>query len=243
MPFIDKHKAILITVLFAGSVVMAMFNIHITQNAEFIAETLYEIDPKTEEEIKKELQSIEDNTDAKTNKAFNEDKAFKKLMKNFKMVPANDFEKTTKAVSERSSSVEDEGVSKTAYANSKSYAIKNSETEKFNRLKDLIDKKSNQKDNIDEHAKTKSTLTYSLKNRTLLSYDTPRYLCERHGKIIVNIRVNQNGDVYEAYINGASNSDNQCLIDHALEYAKSVRFNTSNRTDQLGTVTFYFKGK
>jgi hypothetical protein len=96
---------------------------------------------------------------------------------------------------------------------------------------------------IVEHAKGGSTLTYSLKDRRLLSYNTPRYLCERSGKIVVNIKVDSDGIAYEAYINGSSNSDNDCLIEHAIEYARSVRFNASNRTDQLGSITFYFKGK
>ena len=76
-----------------------------------------------------------------------------------------------------------------------------------------------------------------------MSYDTPRYLCETSGKIIVNIKVDNTGNVFEAYINGSSNSNNECLIEHAIAYAKSVRFNTSNRTDQIGSITFYFKGK
>ncbi|MGB1232349.1 MAG: hypothetical protein ACPG5M_08925, partial [Winogradskyella sp.] len=59
-----------------------------------------------------------------------------------------------------------------------------------------------------------------------------------------NINVNASGSVLEAYINNASSSsNNQCLIDNALDYAKSARFNASNRASQLGTITFLFKGK
>ena len=230
MQLIDKHKALIITVLLTGTVVFALFSIHITKQAEFIAESLYEIEPKTDEELKQELIKQNQDTEALTNKAFNEDQEFKELMKNFKMVSANDFEKTTKAIEENKIDSESELTTNTTSGSNNSYAIKKSETDSYNKLKDLVNKKS-------------STLTYSLKNRTLLSYNTPRYLCERTGKIVVNIRVNQNGDVFESYINGSSNSDNECLTEHALEYAKSVRFNSSNRADQLGSITFYFKGK
>ena len=242
MQLIDKHKALIITVLLTGTVVFALFSIHITKQAEFIAESLYEIEPKTDEELKQELIKQNEDTEALTNKAFNEDQEFKELMKNFKMVSANDFEKTTKAIEENKIDSESELTTNTTSGSKNSYAIKKSETDSYNKLKDLVNKKSTDK-NIAEHAKGGSTLTYSLKNRTLLSYNTPRYLCERTGKIVVNIRVNQNGDVFESYINGSSNSDNECLTEHALEYAKSVRFNSSNRADQLGSITFYFKGK
>ena len=242
MQLIDKHKALIITVLLTGTVVFALFSIHITKHAEFIAESLYEIEPKTDEELKEELIKQNEDTEALTNKAFNEDQEFKELMKNFKMVSPNDFEKTTKAIQENKIDTESELTTNTTSSNNNSYAIKKSETESYNKLKDLVNKKSVDK-SIAEHAKGGSTLTYSLTNRTLLSYNTPRYLCERTGKIVVNIRVNQNGDVFESYINGSSNSDNECLTEHALEYAKSVRFNSSNRADQLGSITFYFKGK
>jgi TonB family protein len=74
-------------------------------------------------------------------------------------------------------------------------------------------------------------------------YDIPRYLCEKGGKIIVNIVVNGNGKVTTAEINGSSNSNNECLINRALEYAQEVQFDTSNKSKQIGTITFLFRGK
>jgi len=240
MNFNTTYKAILITFLFTGIVVLGMFTIHIKKKTEVIAESFYELEPETKEEIVKDIKNTEDQNTAKTNKAYNEDEDFKRLMKNFKMVPKNDFEQTTKTVSERKHTTNTEEPSLTSSDNhSKSYALKKSDTETFNRLKDVLDNSKT----VEEHSKDKSTLTYSLKNRRLVSYDTPRYLCERSGKIVVNIKVNPKGNVLDAYINGASNSKNQCLIDHALDYAKSARFNTSNHADQLGSITFYFKGK
>ncbi|RZN82295.1 MAG: hypothetical protein EVB11_08745 [Winogradskyella sp.] len=242
MQFIEKYKALLITSLITGIVGFGMFSIQLSNTKELIAETFYEIEPKTEEEILKELEDIQDLKSPTTNKAYNEDEEFKKLMKNFKTVRADDFERTTKQLeenkSERELDAETDNISN--YSSNKAYALKQKETESYKKLQDLLDKKQ---DGIAEHAKGGSTLSYSLKNRRLLSYNTPRYLCERSGKIVVNIKVDNSGNVFEAYINGSSNSDNECLIEHAIEYAKSVRFNTSKRTDQLGSITFYFKGK
>jgi hypothetical protein len=248
MPFIDRYKALIITLLLSGIVVFAMFSIHITKKAAFIAESLYEIVPKTEEELKedleKELQKAFEDKSKIIDKAFNEDQEFKDLMKNFKALNSNNLEDKTE-ITETSETTEivEQTITNANSTSENGYGLKQSETETYQKLKDLLAQKANAKHTIANHAKGGSTLTYSLKDRTLLSYKTPRYLCERNGKIVVNVRVNQNGDVFEAYINGASNSDNQCLHDHALEYAKSVRFNNSNRSDQLGSITFYFKGK
>ncbi|SHG95313.1 TonB family protein [Winogradskyella jejuensis] len=240
MQNIDKYKAGLITFLLTGIVVFSLFSFHLTKTPKLIAETIYEVEAKTEEEIQQEEEQIEDLKSPTTNKAFNEDEEFKKLMKNFKTVSSDDFEKTTKALEESNSEKEVETETNSSFEANKAYALKQKETESYKKLQDLLNKKQN---GIAEHASGGSTLTYSLKDRRLLNYNTPRYLCERSGKIVVNIKVNGQGQVTEAYINGASNSGNECLTEHALEYAKSVRFNNSNRTDQLGSITFYFKGK
>ena len=73
---------------------------------------------------------------------------------------------------------------------------------------------------------------------------TPVYLCEFGGKVVINITVDRNGNVIDAYVNSSSISSNGCLIDSALEYAKASSFNSdNNKPSQLGTITFYFKGK
>ncbi|WP_299116271.1 hypothetical protein [uncultured Winogradskyella sp.] len=240
MHFIEKYKAVLITSLITGIVAFGMFSIQLSNTKELIAETIYEIEPKTEEDIQKELEEIQDLKSPTTNKAYNEDEEYKKLMKNFKTISADDFEKTTKRLEDNKAEREAEINNNSNIETHKAYALKQNETESYKKLQNLLDKKQN---GIAEHAAGGSTLSYSLKDRRLLSYDTPRYLCEISGKIVVNIKVDNTGNVFEAYINGSSNSNNECLIEHAIAYAKSVRFNTSKRTDQLGSITFYFKGK
>ncbi|WP_299120572.1 hypothetical protein [uncultured Winogradskyella sp.] len=243
MELIDKYKAEIITFLIAGIVVLGLFSAQLRLKGELITESYYLLEPEPEL-TEEELQKFEDLTGPSTNKAFNEDQEYKDMMRNFKTVSSNDFERTTKALEEaKANEVQEETSVDKSYETSNAYALNSKETESYKKLQEELNKRLENKKIADEHAKAKSTLTYSLKGRTLTYYKTPRYLCEFGGKIVVTIKVNGSGDVYDAYINGSSNSSNQCLIDHAIEYAKSVQFNTSDRTDQLGTITFLFKGK
>ncbi|WP_147376094.1 TonB family protein [Ichthyenterobacterium magnum] len=243
MNFIKQHKALILTILITGIIVFGMFSFHITKQNKLIAESYYEIEPQTVEELKKleELKALEESL-SKTNQAFNEDKAFKDMMKNFKSVNANDFEKTTKALEEKAEQdVEDVVTSSPSYNNSKDYAINNDERSSFKKANDILALRSSEKRK--ESTNANSTLTYSLKDRDIINYDTPRYLCEESGKIVVNITVNASGEVTNSYINTSSTTNNECLTEHALEYAKAVLFNSASNASQLGSITFYFKGK
>lgn len=223
--------------------VFGMFSIQLKQQNKFITESYYELEPEIENTEYK-LKEMEDFKNVSTNKAFNEDKEFKEIMRNFKTVSANDFERTTKTLEvAKTSKVKEETSLNKSYTNSNVYALNSEETRFYKKLQNELNKRLKNKKIADEHANLKSTLTYSLKGRTLTYYKTPRYLCEIGGKIVVSIKVDNAGNVYKAFINGASNSSNQCLIDHAIEYAKSVQFNNSGRKNQLGTITFLFSGK
>lgn len=251
MEFIEQYKAAIITFLITGIVVFTMFSVHITQHNSLISETIYELEPEFETP-KEDLKTIEETQDFSSNKAFNEDQEYKALMKNFKSVSVNDFERTTKAMEkakeqELQQELQDESdseiITNNSAVNSNAYALKSEDTESYKKLQEELKKRLDNKKQADEHAKTKSSLTYSLKGRVLEYYNTPRYLCENGGKIVVSIRVNNAGKVTEASINGASNSNSPCLVNHAIEYAESVQFNASDINNQLGTITFVFKGK
>lgn len=242
MNWIAQHKALIITTLITGILVFGMFSIHITKRNQQIFENFYaiETEPEKSEDDIKETEDL-NNTNA-TDKAYNEDEAFEKLMKNFKTLRPNDFERTTKAIKESYLNKAVENAT-TTNTNSSDNTLTTKAEAAYKKLQDQLNKRLDNQKQADEHSKTKSTLTYSLKDRTLSYYKTPRYLCEFGGKVVVSINVNASGNVLEAYINGASSSNNQCLIDSALDYAKSARFNVSERANQLGTITFLFKGK
>ena len=248
MKFLDQHKALLITFLISGTLVLAMFSFHISKNTEFISESYYEIEPQTIEELKviEEKLKAEKAAKAITNEAFNEDDEFKEMMKNFKSMASNDFEKTTQKQEETAEDISEipDNVITSNSNNSNRYAIQENERKTYNKAKDILASQSQKKANNDTKANRNSSVSFSLKNRDKVKLPPPIYLCEVTGKIIVNITVNSNGIVTDTYINSSSSSSNQCLIDHALEYAQNAIFSTNEITkSQIGSITYYFKGK
>lgn len=243
LKFIEQHKAALITSLLTGTLVLALFAIQIKQKHNRIAENFYDVE--AEHQFLEDKDLLETLNNATTNKAFNEDLEFKEMMRNFKSVSSDDFERTTKALAEAKANaiVEETSHISESFTSTNAYALNTKETEAYKNLQQQLNKRLENKKVAAEHAKRKSTLTYALKGRVMLNYDVPIYLCENGGKIVVNIAVNNHGIVTEASINGSSNSNNQCLVDHAIAYAKDIPFDTSTKTRQIGTITFLFKGK
>lgn len=238
----NKHMAMLITALLSASVVMALYIFELKLNDTQIAESYFDITPQPIEE-EKNLPKL-DETLPTTNSAFNEDDAFKEMMRNFKTVNNNDFESETdtETDAEETDLENNEFTDTESSAGQTVEAITQEEQGDFNSVNDLLKNlKSNAKSTKNINAN--STLTFSLKGRTILSYNTPRYLCEDNGKIVVNITVNSQGKVTDVDINNSTSSKNQCLIDHALEYAAAVQFDSGATASQIGTITFFFKGK
>lgn len=248
MNFIEKHKALLITLLISGTLILAMFSFHITKNTEFIAESYFEIEPQTEEELQElaKLKALEEmaNTNPETNEAFNENEEFKEMMRNFKSV--DNYEESTESPEpseDIASDTEDYLTSDNAIPSSKSYALKANERDSFNKANDVLAMHTFKKNQKNLKRNANSSVSFSLSNRDKIKLEPPIYLCEIGGKIVVNITVNSSGQVIDTYINSSSSSSNQCLIDTALEYAKNAIFTTANRDQQIGSITYYFKGK
>lgn len=250
MNFLDKHKALLITFLISATVVLAMFSLHIKKSAEFISESYYEIEPQTIEELKalEEKLQAEEASKANTNEAFNEEQEFKEMMQNFKSMASNDYEKTIEKQEEiqeeASETPENVMTSNSNYNSSKTYAINEKERQSFNKAKDILAMHSPKKSDDNSKSNRSSSVSFSLRNRDKVKLAPPVYLCEVTGKIVVNITVNSNGLVTDTYINSSSSSNNQCLIDHALEYAENAIFSSDPTIkSQIGSITYYFKGK
>ena len=231
----NTYKALIITTFLSIVVVFLTFTIHIKKKSELVAETFYEMDAEEILEIEKEeleeiLKSL--NNLKSTNEAFNETKEYEEL-------EDAEFEKRLEEIRNRNEVKETEKSNKPDTEKTPNPV----EDPAFNDINDIINKRSdkNRKDNI---ANKNSSISYSLVNRTHDFLPTPIYLCEYGGKIVVNITVNSIGKVIDAYVNSSSASSNGCLIDSALEYAKASQFNTdATKPSQLGTITFYFKGK
>jgi hypothetical protein len=235
----DKHKALLITLLLSGTVILCVFNLSINRQEELASESYYEIEPEKEltpEEVKL-LEALEkiNASKAETNSAFNETDKSKHFTQAYQQIaPPEDY---VPASSEENDGADDNSNSIGEKKPLKP-AINKEELSSFSKVNDLLKNQQN------EGVNTKSTISFSLVNRKKVYIPIPVYLCEVNGKIVVNITVNSKGEVIDTYLNTSSTSNNECLIEHALQYAKDSQFSAdASKNTQLGSITFSFIGK
>jgi hypothetical protein len=232
----NQHKALLITLLISGTVVLSVFNLSLKKQSEFISESYYEIEPEkelTEEEIKI-LEALEqlNKTKAETNKAFNEANQNKHFAQAYKTIaPPEDYVP-------KSTNASESQIARKTYEIPENSKLNQEELSKFSKVNDVLKKQHSEGNN------SKSSISFSLKNRSKVYIPIPVYLCEVDGKIVVNITVNSAGNVIDAYVNTSSTSSNECLIEHALDYAKQSQFSSdASKETQIGSITFLFIGK
>lgn len=259
MEFIEKHKALLITALITGTLILAMFSFSLTKHSVAMAESYYEIQPeKTPEEKRLEALAVNDQSASETNKAINETSEFKEMMKNFKSLNSNDFDKTAKQTETEDTEEIEEVIDVKNTSSEQEPSIDADDMSSYSKINQVIamrspekrkssasngDNSSN-KTNVNSSANRNSSVSYSLKDRKDMHLPPPVYLCEDNGKIVINITVSSSGAVVNTSVNkAASNSTNECLIDSALEYASNARFNSAANANQIGTITYIFVGK
>lgn len=176
-----------------------------------------------------------------TNKGFNETDKPKHFSQAYQPIsPPKDYERQPVKSEEDSKKN-----TKTETEQKGTSSIQRDELTAFESVNALLKKqtaKSSSKSST-KTTNTNSTVRYSLINRTNVYLPIPIYLCEENGTIIVNITVLKNGRVKETSINSSSNSNNKCLQNSALDYAKKAQFNRGDKTEQIGTITFTFEGK
>lgn len=108
----------------------------------------------------------------------------------------------------------------------------------------LGEKDADKKEFTNNLAARKTSVSYSLVDRNNYKLPPPIYTCIEGGKVVINIKVDLNGNVFEAYLNSKSSSTtNGCLVDNAITYAKKAKFSSSNKASQKGTITYLFQGK
>ncbi|TYA70210.1 hypothetical protein FUA24_22575 [Seonamhaeicola marinus] len=204
-----------------------------------MAETFYEIEPEEEltEEEQKMIEALEklNNSKAETNSAFNETKSSNRFAQAYKAIaPPEDYTPEHTAINNS----EALNNYKEKYKNTHKEELDKEALDQFDKANDVLKKQQEKANN------SRSTIGFSLKNRDKVHIPIPIYLCEENGTIVVTITVDAKGNVTDAYINSSSNSDNECLIEHALEYAKESVFSSdASKATQIGTITFNFIGK
>ena len=243
----NTYKALIATALISTAVIFLGFTLHIKKKSVLVAETFYEMDAEAvEEEEKEELEDILKSLDnllstPATNQAFNETRTYE----NDKAVDEA-FEEQMEAIKNRTS-IEDLKAANQEKNNVLTASNSGSDKDKssaFGNINDIVSKRLESQKNTNNSANKNSSVSYSLVNRLHTFLPTPIYLCEQGGKIVVTITVNHEGNVIDAIINASSSSENGCLIDHAIEYAKKSKFTRNpKKASQLGTITFLFRGK
>ena len=260
MEFIEKHKAFIITALISGTLLLALFAVGIKKQAEMVTESYYELPPPLTPEEKKVLEELAmtDPNIAETNKAYNAENEFKEMMKNFKSVNSDDFDKQAKKTETEATEIPEEVTDLQNTPAEQDYSLNENELSSYSKINNVIAMRSAEKRQAaksngnnstnklanNSSVNTNSSVSYSLVNRKDTHLPPPVYLCEEGGKIVINISVNELGEVVEAYVNTSSNSKNACLIESALQYANEARFSPdASKTKQIGSITYYFKGK
>lgn len=93
-------------------------------------------------------------------------------------------------------------------------------------------------------AKTSNaTAKYFCKGRNMISQKIPSYLCNATGLVRLNIKVNSKGLVTDCKVdNSLTTTENECLIENALDYANRWRFNQdfSKAQKQSGWIEFIY---
>ena len=233
----DSHKALALTFMVSLLVVVLSFNLHLKQKS-LVAETYFQIIPEEEvepepEDLEQILKSFEELET--TNRAVNqdldrsdfEDEDFQNTMDKIK----------NRDVAQNNNDLNQENKSGSSDANE-------DDLKSFESINKVIEERSNSNSGENSDLANKaSTVSFSLVGRSSLYLPPPIYLCEAGGKIVVSITVNAEGRVTDASYNNSSSSQNGCLIDHALEYAREAIFSADAKGSQIGTITFYFKGK
>lgn len=86
-------------------------------------------------------------------------------------------------------------------------------------------------------------VSFSLQNRSSVALPHGGYTCGHgsSGRVVVQIKVNQNGNVTEASVLSSSGG-NSCMTEQSLKYAKKSKFNLSNTisSSQIGTITYTY---
>lgn len=241
MSLTDQHKALLITFLLSGTVVFSVFTFSLQQQKKLISESYYELEPEkelTEEEIKI-LEALEalNNAKAETNSAFNETANNKHFAEAYQTIAPPEAYQYNKPV-DNTEDGDGENTSALPVEQPLKPAVNKDELSSFSKVNELLKKQRT------EGVNTRSTISFSLVDRTKVHIPVPVYLCEVDGKIVINIKVNHQGKVTDAYLNSSSTSSNQCLIQYALEYAKESLFSPDlSKKEQIGSITFNFIGK
>lgn len=236
-----KQLSLIITVFAMGIVVLTLFNISLGQVGSVEDEYIVEMMLAEEdiEELLKEKDALEKMSEAeqvKSHMAFNE--TAKPTYGNPEPLQTLEEIMAEKAANStgEDTNVEADG----EYARHLEELKKKREEAK----EKLGEKDADKKEFTNNLAARKTSVSFSLVDRNNYHLPPPIYTCIEGGKVVINIKVDVNGNVVEADFNSkSSGTSNGCLVDNAITYARKAKFNSSNKASQKGTITYLFQGK
>lgn len=236
MDFFDRHKALIITSLLFSVIILALYSFSLSSNNQKTRELLVDLEnfraeqPEEKEPEPEETPETTPRPTPQTHQAFNENTEARN--QNFDQQLQEIFEKNSASQEETS----EENTATTGTFGMRSSAQK--ETQKRSDGDRPTERTSTQKGGLD-----RSSISFNLVGRTAVDLPNPIYTCDRSGKVVVNITVNEFGRVLTTSINKASSTtSNECLADQALQYASQAVFSSmAGRKSQPGTITYNFK--
>ena len=233
MKFNYSYRAFLITSLLVGNLVLLLVSVKLNKkqtNTEDVMPITYEEILPEDEEIALSMDNVKINT----NTAYNEAEKFIRELE--------DSRNTTMPLEEDSNPLE---AAEAPDYSKQDATISDAQQQLNNIKKKLSQKPQKEKAEMGASVNRKTTISYSLTDRKQLSLPNPVYTCDSGGKIVINIEVNALGKVTKTTFNkAASTTTNGCLIDSAIEYARTARFTTkAGRSSQIGTISYSFPGK
>lgn len=236
MDFFDRHKALIITLLIFAVLFLSLYNLNLSNNIKKTRELLVDLDNFKIEEVE-EKEEPEEMVESKPSENIETHQAFNQ---NEKARDAN-FNEQLNEIFQKNSAAQLESTDENASSSVGSHDLasaKKKEPKKQSDGNKSSEDISSQKGGID-----RSSISYSLKGRSAIDIPNPIYTCDRSGKVVINITVNENGRVISTSVNKSSSStSNECLTEQAEEYANQAYFSSMpGRTSQPGTITYNFK--
>lgn len=239
MGFFERHKALIITVLLFSVLLLAMYNINMSNTNKKVRETLIQLEnlrleePEQPEEQEQPQPSPQQQPGLQTHQAFNQEQEESQ----------QNTQSRLDEIFERNSARQEASEEETANSASDQFVLQQNRRE--NRQRASEGNNNSEQISTQPGSLRNSSIAFSLMGRSAIHIPNPIYTCETLGKIVVNIKVNEVGRVIDASVNqAASSSSNECLTERALEYAAEALFSElPGRTSQPGTITYYFQGQ
>ena len=230
--FTNTDKAITLTllILFCTVLTLTVIQLHGKKKEIMIEMTL------TPEDLPQELPQTEEtnqNTDVPTNNAKLTTNAYNQA--DASLQHADDFKTLEEIMAERAAE---------EMAAAKEELVANQKMAGDLIITDQSLQNTSNTPKISDKANKNTLVKYALAGR-IGNIPNPVFTCERNGKVVVIITVNEVGRVIKTAIDRTnSTTTDDCLLENSLLYAQKAKFNAvSDKKEQTGTITYIFQSK